>query len=168
MAYQYQQTSLTGAWVMQTLVLQKCVIVCVLLMTMANVHSAEPLLKFANDEQAALYLKLTQEFRCLKCQNQNLAGSNADLAQDLRDEIYQAVVAGQGQQEISDYLVARYGDFVLYRPPVKKITYLLWFGPFLLLLFAIIGAWFLISKKPVITAPTPSDALDDARRRLNE
>ena len=159
MAYHHHHhTSLTRAWV----------ILCVFLMTMGNVHSAEPVLKFANDEQAALYLKLTQEFRCLKCQNQNLAGSNADLAQDLRDEIYQAVVGGQGQQEISDYLVARYGDFVLYRPPVKKITYLLWFGPFLLLLFAIIGAWWLISKKPAIATPAPSDALDDARRRLNE
>jgi len=143
-------------------------VLCLLLLSMANAQAAESVLKFANDEQAALYLRLTQEFRCLKCQNQNLADSNADLAQDLRNEIYEAVVSGQGRKEISDYLVARYGDFVLYRPPVKKITYLLWFGPFVLLLFGIIGGWRLISNKPAITAPESSDALEDARRRLNE
>ena len=103
----------------------------------SSVHAAEMLLQFANDEQAGLYQLLTEEFRCLKCQNQNLADSNAGLAKDLRNEIYQAVLQGQGRDEIADYLVARYGEFVLYRPPVKKVTYLLWFGPFLLLLLAI-------------------------------
>ncbi len=150
----------------------KCLLAGLVLFVLAlpafNVHAAETVLKFDNDEQAALYLRLTQEFRCLKCQNQNLADSNADLAQDLRNEIYQAVVQGQGQQQISDYLVARYGDFVLYRPPVKKVTYLLWFGPFLLLLCAFIGAWWMIAKKPQIDVAAPSNALDDARRRLNE
>lgn len=152
----------------KTAIMRACVVLCLLLLSMANAQSAETVLKFENDEQSALYLRLTQEFRCLKCQNQNLADSNADLAQDLRNEIYQAVVSGQGRQEISDYLVARYGDFVLYRPPVKKVTYLLWFGPFVLLLFAIIGGWRLISSKPVIVPPEPSDALEDARRRLND
>ncbi|MEE9334119.1 MAG: cytochrome c-type biogenesis protein [Granulosicoccaceae bacterium] len=149
-------------------ILQLFAVLCVLLGLALNAQSAETVLKFENEGHAALYLRLTQEFRCLKCQNQNLAGSNADLAQDLRNEIYQAVVSGQGREEISDYLVARYGDFVLYRPPVKKITYLLWFGPFVLLLFAIIGGWRLISSKPAFTAAEPSEALEAARRRLNE
>lgn len=151
---------------------QLVIIVVMLMTTLGSVQSAEMLRKFANDEQAALYLRLTQEFRCLKCQNQNLADSNADLARDLRDEIYQAVLDGQGRDEIADYLVARYGEFVLYRPPVKRVTYLLWFGPFLLLLFAIVVAVRLITKKPVATAETATKtttpALEDARRRLNE
>jgi cytochrome c-type biogenesis protein CcmH len=132
------------------------------------VRSAEPLLQFANAEQADLYQLLTEEFRCLKCQNQNLADSNASLAQDLRDEIYQAVLKGQSRDEIANYLVARYGDFVLYRPPVKKATYLLWFGPFLLLLFAIGAAWLFIAKKPISPTTVHSEALEDARRRLND
>lgn len=138
--------------------------------SLVPVHAAEPLLQFANSEQADLYQLLTEEFRCLKCQNQNLADSNAGLAQDLRNEIYQAVLKGQSRDEIANYLVARYGDFVLYRPPIKKATYLLWFGPFLLLLFAIGGAWFFIVKKPVstTTSQVQSDALEDARRRLND
>ncbi len=154
--------------VVHVLLIQVCVMLFVLLMPASSAHSAETVLKFDSDEQAALYLRLTEEFRCLKCQNQNLADSNADLAQDLRNEIYDAVINGQSRDEIADYLVARYGDFVLYRPPVKRVTYLLWFGPFVLLLFAIIGGWRLISSKPTITAPEPSEALEDARRRLNE
>ena len=151
---------------------QLAIIVVMLMTTLGSVQSAEMLRQFANDEQAALYLRLTQEFRCLKCQNQNLADSNADLARDLRDEIFQAVIDGQGRDEIADYLVARYGEFVLYRPPVKRVTYLLWFGPFLLLLLAIVVAVRLITKKPVATAEkttnTTTPALEDARRRLNE
>jgi len=148
--------------------IQVVVLLFVLMMPASNMQAAETVLKFENDEQSALYLRLTQEFRCLKCQNQNLADSSADLAKDLRNEIYQAVLAGQGRDQIAEYLVARYGDFVLYRPPMRKSTYLLWFGPFALLLVAIVGGWRLIKRKPVVSAPEPSDALDDARRRLSE
>ncbi len=77
--------------------------------------------------------KLAEELRCLVCQNESLAGSRADLANDLRREIRDLIKAGKSDKEIIDYLVQRYGDFVLYRPPVKSTTYLLWGGPFLLL-----------------------------------
>lgn len=77
---------------------------------------------------------MSHELRCLVCQNQTLADSNSPLAEDLRKEIRAQMRAGKSDQEVVDYLVARYGDFVRYRPPVNSNTALLWFGPFLLLL----------------------------------
>jgi len=89
--------------------------------------------------------KLESELRCLVCQNQTLADSDATLAGDLRREVRALAVAGKSDAEIKDYLVARYGDFVLYNPPVKSVTWLLWFGP-LLLLLAGGGIWLLLIR----------------------
>ncbi|HYO26756.1 MAG TPA: cytochrome c-type biogenesis protein [Azonexus sp.] len=80
---------------------------------------------------------LSEELRCLVCQNQNIADSNAELAQDLRREIRGMIQAGRTDKEIIDFMVTRYGDFVLYRPPVKGITLLLWGGPIALLLLGL-------------------------------
>ena len=80
---------------------------------------------------------LSKELRCLVCQNETLADSQAGLASDLRNQIREQMKAGKSDKEIVDFLTARYGDFVLYRPPVKPTTYLLWFGPFVLLVFGI-------------------------------
>lgn len=82
------------------------------------------------------YKSLIAELRCLVCQNESLAGSNAELAHDLRREVYQLMAQGRTDDEIVEFLVARYGDFVLYNPPLRPSTYLLWFGPFLLLFVA--------------------------------
>ena len=82
-------------------------------------------------------LAISEELRCLVCQNESLAGSRADLANDLRREIRDMIHAGKSDTEIMDFLVARYGDFVRYRPPVKPITWLLWGGTFLLLFIGI-------------------------------
>ena len=88
----------------------------------------------AADPQAEARLKtLSSELRCLVCQNQTIADSNAELAVDLRNEIREKIQAGKSDAEIKDFMVARYGDFVLYRPPVKITTLALWMGPFLLL-----------------------------------
>ena len=84
---------------------------------------------FASEEQEALFNKLSNELRCLVCQNQAISDSNADLAKDLRDEIYAMLQQGKTEKEIVDFMVARYGDFVLYRPPMKPTTWVLWFGP---------------------------------------
>ncbi len=81
---------------------------------------------------------ISDEMRCLVCQNESLSGSHAELAQDLRQEIRAMIKAGKSDQQIKAFMVDRYGDFVLYRPPVKTTTYLLWFGPFLLLAIAIL------------------------------
>lgn len=87
-------------------------------------------------------MNLSRELRCLVCQNETLAESRADLAVDLRNEIREQMKAGKTDQEIIAFLTTRYGDFVLYRPPVKATTYVLWFGPFVLLL----GGLFLLFR----------------------
>ncbi len=93
--------------------------------------------EFENQADELRYNDLIEELRCLVCQNQSLADSHAGLAQDLRNEVFRMVVAGDSNKEIIEYLITRYGDFVLYRPPVKNTTYLLWFGPFLMLIVAL-------------------------------
>ena len=103
-----------------------------------NVQAIDTPMEFNNPATELRFKNLTEELRCLVCQNQSLADSQAGLAQDLRNEVYKKVIAGDSDKEIIAYMVSRYGDFVLYRPPVKNTTYLLWFGPFLMLLIAII------------------------------
>jgi cytochrome c-type biogenesis protein CcmH len=98
-------------------------------------------MKFSDPAQAARYEALLAQLRCLVCQNQSLADSNADLAQDLRQDVYHMMQSGDSDEKIIGFLVARYGDFVLYRPRVKPVTYLLWFGPAILLL---IGAFIVV------------------------
>jgi len=87
---------------------------------------------FQDPAQAEEFRRLTGELRCLVCQNESLAGSQADLAQDLRKEVYRLLQSGKSRQEVISFLVDRYGDFVLYDPPLKPSTYPLWFGPLLL------------------------------------
>ncbi len=97
--------------------------------------------KFQDPAQAEDFRRLTAELRCLVCQNESLAGSQADLAQDLRKEVYRLLQSGKSREEVITFLVDRYGDFVLYDPPLKPSTYPLWFGP---LLLAGVGGLFLL------------------------
>jgi cytochrome c-type biogenesis protein CcmH len=96
--------------------------------------------------------KLEEDLRCLVCQNQSLADSTAPLAEDLRREVRTLAAAGKNDEEIKQFLVARYGDFVLYDPPVKRITWLLWFGPFVLLGGGAIAWWAILRRRR-----TPAD-----------
>jgi len=126
--------------------------------------------------------KLETELRCLVCQNQTLADSDASLAGDLRREVRALAEAGKSDDEIKTYLVARYGDFILYNPPVKTLTWLLWFGPALLLAGGGV-AWYAIVRRrrdgddddgrgppgtPPGTPPAPGEALARARQMLYE
>ena len=96
-------------------------------------------------------VRITDELRCLVCQNQTLADSNADLADDLRREVRSLALAGKSDDDIKAYLVARYGDFVLYNPPVKPVSWMLWFGPFALLIGG--GAiWWVVLRRRARTA----------------
>ena len=105
-----------------------------LLALFSSVAAAYTLEQFQFDDpkQTLQFQKLIEELRCLVCQNESLASSQADLAQDLRTEVYEMMQSGKSRDEIVDFLVARYGDFVLYDPPLKPATYLLWFGPLIL------------------------------------
>lgn len=93
---------------------------------------------FDNKEQEKQYHSLIEDLRCLVCQNQNIAESNAELAKDMRRKTYEMIKQGQSETEISEYMVTRYGDFVLYRPPFNPMTWLLWFGPVLVFVFGVI------------------------------
>jgi cytochrome c-type biogenesis protein CcmH len=106
-------------------------------------------------------ISIAEELRCLVCQNESLAGSRADLAEDLRREVRTLIKSGKSDAEIKEFLVSRYGDFVLYRPPVKPTTWLLWFGPLLLLLGA---AWALVGIIRRKTAQKDEPVLDPAQR----
>ena len=110
--------------------------------------------------------KLESELRCLVCQNQTLADSNADLAGDLRREVREQALAGKNDAEIRDYLVARYGDFVLYDPPLKRTTWLLWFGPFTLLAGGGLVWWQVLKRRQRASSSVPThDPSAEARAR---
>jgi cytochrome c-type biogenesis protein CcmH len=102
---------------------------------------------------------LADELRCLVCQNQTLADSNAPLAVDLRNQIHEQLAKGASEREVREFMVARYGDFVLYRPPLKASTLALWFGPFILLAAGGFLLYRLITRRRV-----PERELSDAER----
>ncbi|MFV2059066.1 MAG: cytochrome c-type biogenesis protein [Gammaproteobacteria bacterium] len=97
--------------------------------------------KFEDPEKEQLYKRLINELRCLVCQNQTIAGSNADLAKDLRKITYKMVIEGKTYDDVVAFMTERYGDFVMYRPPFKLRTALLWIGP---AVFLILGMWFML------------------------
>ena len=105
--------------------------------------------------------ELSTELRCLVCQNQTLADSNAPLAVDLRNQVREQLKAGKSERDVVDFLVARYGDFVLYRPPLKASTVLLWTGPFLLLAFGLLLLVLRLGRK----APPPPELSEADRAR---
>lgn len=113
---------------------------------------------------------LAHELRCLVCQNQTIADSNADLAIDLRTQIREQIQAGKTDQEIKDYMVARYGDFVLYRPPVQSNTALLWAAPFMLLVGGVAFLfWQLAKRRRLLTVQQLStDELEQADTLLRD
>jgi len=122
--------------------------------------------EFKNPEQQEAYESLTSELRCLVCQNQTIADSNADLAADLRRQVYEMLEKGQSKDEVVKFMTERYGDFVLYNPPFKVKTLLLWLGP---VLFFLIGALFvivLIRRKQTSPKPSLSDEQRQKIRRL--
>jgi cytochrome c-type biogenesis protein CcmH len=109
--------------------------------------------------------KLEGELRCLVCQNQTLADSNASLAEDLRREVRELALAGKNDGEIRAYLVARYGDFVLYDPPLKRTTWLLWIGPFALLAGGGALWWTILRRRERVANSMPTTADPDAEAR---
>ena len=96
---------------------------------------------FNSSEQAANFQQMISVLRCPKCQNQNLADSNSPIAKDLRDQVYRLQQEGKDEQQIKEFMVARYGNFVLYEPPLDKYTYALWLTPIILLLLAFLVLW---------------------------
>lgn len=118
--------------------------------------------QFDDPEQEARYKQLIAELRCLVCQNQNLADSNAELAQDMRRKTYQMVKAGASSDDVVDYMVKRYGDFVLYRPPLRFSTLFLWVGPFVILAGGVVFLLLFIRRRA--RQPTAGISESDLKR----
>ena len=132
----------------------KIILALVFLLSAFSVQAKIETKEFANAQMEEDYASLVLELRCLVCQNQSLSDSNAELAVDMRSKVFKMLNEGKSKTEVADFMVARYGDFVLYRPPVKLSTFLLWFGP---LIFFVIAAFIVFSfmrrqsaEKPVI------------------
>ena len=133
-------------------------VVCVLSLSSAFANEATPLADDPITEQRLI--SISEEMRCLVCQNESLAGSRSDLANDLRREIRILIKEGKSDDQIRSFMVERYGDFVLYRPPVKPVTWLLWIGPFVILGIGIAGLLMYLRRRnssiPTVTL-TDSD-----------
>jgi len=126
---------------------------------LANAGEASPMAEDPVVE--ARLVHISQELRCMVCQNESLSSSRAELADDLRREVRDLIRANKSDQEIKDFLVSRYGDFVLYRPEVKPLTWVLWFGPFVVLLVAAIFLLAYLRQRRLVVQP---EALSDADR----
>ncbi|WP_370624199.1 cytochrome c-type biogenesis protein CcmH [Polynucleobacter sp. JS-Safj-400b-B2] len=123
----------------------------------AIANEAAPLADDPVTEQRLI--SISEEMRCLVCQNESLAGSRSDLANDLRREIRILIKEGKSDDQIRSFMVERYGDFVLYRPPVKPVTWLLWIGPFVILGLGIVGLLMYLRRR---NSSVPTIALTDA------
>lgn len=139
----------------------KCIYVFLmgLCIGLANAGEASPMAEDPVVE--ARLVHISQEIRCLVCQNESLSSSRAELADDLRREVRDLIRANKSDQEIKDFLVSRYGDFVLYRPEVKPLTWVLWFGPFVALLIAAIFMLVYLRQRRATVKP---HVLSDAER----
>ena len=136
---------------MKRLILNTALAVSIVLF--ASVSTGREAVPMAEDPKLeARLVDISQELRCLVCQNESLASSHAELADDLRQEVRELIRSGKSDQDIKDFLVARYGDFVLYRPEVKPLTWVLWFGPFLLLAIAAIFLGVYLRQRRAVAA----------------
>lgn len=129
------------------------------LLVFAGVVAAQAIdpLPFKDHAEEVRFQSLTRELRCLVCQNENLADSNADLARDLRHEVFELMQQGKSDEEIKQYLVERYSDFVLYDPPVKSSTLLLWFGPLAILLAGAVVVVVTVRRRSRVVPATVAD-----------
>ena len=134
---------------------------------MASTQAAIEAYQFDSPQMEADYNRLINELRCLVCQNQNLSGSDADLARDLRRQTHQMLQQGNTPQQVVDFMVEHYGDFVLYRPQFKSSTYLLWLGPFVLLVLVLVVVvrWLRTVEKPV---EVDASSMDEAKNLLDD
>jgi cytochrome c-type biogenesis protein CcmH len=145
--------------------MRNALLFCAALLVAAPLHAklAVPAIDDPVAEKRAVTLE--EQLRCLVCQNETIAASQADLAKDLRKEIREQIKAGRTDDQIKQYLVDRYGDFVLYKPPLKATTVLLWIGPFVLLVGGVIALFVYLRRR---RARVVQDALSDEQRARAE
>ena len=131
-------------------------------------HAAIDTYQFANDTDRERFHELTKELRCPKCQNQDIADSNAPIAADLRKEIFRMLGEGKDNQQIIDFMVDRYGDFVRYKPALTGKTALLWFGPAGLLLGGLVIIAVIVRRRRIERSDSPNTLSVEERQRLDQ
>ncbi|WP_339615087.1 cytochrome c-type biogenesis protein [uncultured Gilvimarinus sp.] len=134
-----------------------------LLIFFASVCSAEAIYQFDSEVDESRFNAFINEMRCPTCQSQNLAGSDSMIAQDLRRDIYEQIQDGRSDKEITDNMVARYGDYILYRPPLTGATLVLWAAPIVLLIIAIVAIILLVRKRRAEQLEQPLDSREQAK-----
>lgn len=144
----------------------KYIYIFLMALFMGLVHAREAVSLVDDPIEEARLVHISQELRCLVCQNESLSSSRAELADDLRREVRDLIRANKSDQEIKDFLVSRYGDFVLYRPEVKPLTWVLWFGPFVVLLIA--GIFLLVYLRQRRATVQPQVLSDNERARAEQ
>jgi len=149
--------------------MKKLIIIFTFLFSLGSLNAAVEIKKFDNEQQEQRYKYIIDELRCLVCQNQNISGSNAGLAKDLRKQVHKMILAGEDDEAIFDFMVTRYGDFVLYRPPFKATTFLLWVGPFIIFVFGLFMLIrFIRQRKKVVVTKLNSGDKEKLKQLLNE
>jgi cytochrome c-type biogenesis protein CcmH len=131
------------------------------------VHAKEAALLAEDPVVEKRLVHISEELRCLVCQNESLASSRAELANDLREEVRKLIRDNKSDTQIKEYLVTRYGDFVLYRPEVKPLTWVLWFGPFLLLMAGVMGMAVYLRQRQT-EKPVKEKLTEEDRRKVQE
>lgn len=137
-----------------------------LLMCSLTSSAVVDIVEFDTESQRHRYMQLSEELRCPKCQNQNLAGSDSQIAGDLRRELHRLLLEGKTDREIKDYMVARYGNFVLYKPPLQNSTLVLWGLPIFLLLVGAGAVFFITKQRRLAMADATASLSDDDHSRL--
>lgn len=142
----------------------------VMLLSASSIASAAiDTYQFKDDATRERFQSLSSELRCPKCQNQNIADSNSPIAKDLRDELYKMLENGADDEQVVDFMVTRYGEFVLYRPRMSEQTYLLWYGPAALLLIGVVVVLLVSGKRKKAEPGKPNSGLSDAEKeRLDQ
>ncbi len=149
---------------MQLTRMKTTAVLLVILFALASSAVAKDAVPLADDPKLEeRVMAVSKELRCLVCQNETLADSRADLAVDLRNQIREQMKAGKSDQEVIAFVTARYGDFVLYRPPIRPSTYLLWFGPFVLLLAGLVFLFRFVKRRREMIEETPLSPAERAR-----
>jgi cytochrome c-type biogenesis protein CcmH len=144
-----------------------CVAILLVMSGLAPTQAKEAALLAEDPLVEKRLIHISEELRCMVCQNESLASSRAELANDLREEVRKLIREDRSDSQIKEYLVTRYGDFVLYKPEVKPLTWVLWFGPFMLLVLAILGMAYYLRQRQSAQTGQPG-LTDEDRRKVQE
>lgn len=152
---------------MKKLIQRMFMCVSLLLSVAVIAEEGSDTLEFNTDDQRSQYQRLTEELRCPKCQNQNIADSNAPIAKDLRNEVHRLILEGDNEEQIVDFMVERYGNFVVYKPKFDVSTYLLWLGPAVIALLGLVIVVVSARKKREALADSSSELSSEEKSQLS-